>query len=62
MLAGIEVVGDLERPEAVLADVGGLELPQPPALSTSQLHRIPPRRCFLRQTPSPTLPTKGREK
>src|ERR1700694_691053 len=44
---GGEVVGNLERSETVLADVGGLELPQPSALPTSQLlHRIPPRRLI----------------
>src|SRR6266851_4535600 len=44
---GRQVVGDLERSETVLADVGGLELPQPSALPTPQLlHRIPPRRLI----------------
>src|ERR1700694_1083280 len=51
---GVEVVGHLERSETVLADVGGLELPQSSALPTSQLlHRIPPRRLNLRPPPPP---------
>ena len=38
---GLEVVGDLERSKTVLADIGGLEVTESPALSTSQpLHRF----------------------
>src|SRR2546422_8262877 len=49
---GIEVIGDLEGSETVLADVGGLEVTQAPALSTSQpLHR------FLLDAYCPTLPS-----
>src|SRR5438874_13782514 len=37
----IEVVGDLERSKTVLADIGGLEVSQSAALSTSQApHRF----------------------
>src|SRR5438132_1491410 len=51
---GGEVVGDLERPETVLADVGGFELPQSSALPTSQLlHRIPTRRLVTGNKKSP---------
>ena len=51
---GGEVVGDLERSEAVLADVGGFEVPQPSALPTSQLlHRIPPRRLVTDNKKAP---------
>src|SRR5712691_6777909 len=51
---GIQVVGDLERSETVLAEVGGCELPQSSALSTPQLlHRIPPRRLIAPTLPSP---------
>src|SRR5439155_12387983 len=66
----IEVVGDLERSETVLADIGGLEVTQSPALSTSQpLHRFLldaycPHPALPRERgrePSAALPQRGRE-
>src|SRR5438132_2096390 len=52
---GGEVVGHLERSEAVLADVGGFEVPQPSAFPTSQLlHRIPPRRLVTDNKKAPS--------
>src|SRR5256885_15119378 len=64
---GIEVIGDLERSETVLADIGGLEVTQPPALSTSQpLHRFlldafspPPCPPPEGEGPPPALPASG---
>src|SRR5437868_11597238 len=50
---GIEIVDDLERAETLLADVGRLELAQPPALSTSQPH---PRYLLDVIAPRPALP------
>src|SRR2546425_8594061 len=53
---GVEVIGDLEGSETVLADVGGLEVTQAPALSTSQpLHRF----LLDAYCPHPALPASG---